>query len=83
LTDVSGCSTADSFSTKEGHSLHVVGMSRVDRFFLVQHTKTGKNIPKLLQNIPNGSEIDRMAIPFTNIFHCKKLQNLPKFGFLV
>jgi hypothetical protein len=24
-----------------------------------------------------------MAIPFTNIFHCKKLQNLPKFGFLV
>jgi hypothetical protein len=23
-----------------------------------------------------------MAIKYTNIFHCKTLQNLPKFGFL-
>jgi hypothetical protein len=34
------------------------------------------------ENIPNGSKIDQMAITYTNIFHCKALQNLPKLGFL-
>jgi hypothetical protein len=33
--------------------------------------------------IPNGRKIDQMAIKYTNIFHRKTLQNLPKFGFLV
>jgi hypothetical protein len=32
---------------------------------------------------PNGNKIDQTAIKFTNIFHCKALQNLPKLGFLV
>jgi hypothetical protein len=35
------------------------------------------------QNIPNGRKIDPMAIKYTNHFHCKSLQNLPKLGFLV
>jgi hypothetical protein len=34
-------------------------------------------------NRPNGSKIDQPAIKYTNIFHCKTLQNLPKSGFLV
>jgi hypothetical protein len=64
--------------------------SRVARFFLVQHTKTGKYVPRWPQsmyikwpyNIRNGSKIDQMAIKFTNIIHCKTLQNLPKLVFL-
>jgi hypothetical protein len=43
------------------------------------------------KNIPNKHKIykmavckvDQMAINFTNIFHCKTLQNLPKRGFWV
>jgi hypothetical protein len=27
--------------------------------------------------------MDLVSIKYTNIFHCKTLQNLPKFGFLV
>jgi hypothetical protein len=27
--------------------------------------------------------MDQVSINYTNIFHCKTLQNLPKFGFLV
>jgi hypothetical protein len=49
-----------------------------------------KNTPEWPQTIPNGhkiykngAEIDRMAVQFTNIFHCKTLQNLPKLGFSV
>jgi hypothetical protein len=34
----------------------------VARFFLVQHTKTGKNIPKLPQNIPKGQKIYEVAV---------------------
>jgi hypothetical protein len=30
---------------------------------------------KWRQNVPNGQK-------YTNIFHCKTLKNLPKFGFL-
>jgi hypothetical protein len=29
----------------------------------------------------NGSKIDQISIKFTNIFHCKTLQNLPFFWF--
>jgi hypothetical protein len=35
------------------------------------------------QNIPDGSEIEQVAIKGTNIIHCKTLQNLPKLEFLV
>jgi hypothetical protein len=28
-------------------------------------------------------KVDQMAIKYTNIFHCKTLQNIPKLGFLV
>jgi hypothetical protein len=48
-------------------------MARVARIFLMHQTKTGKNIP-------NGLKIDQMTVKFTNIFHFKTLQNLPKFG---
>jgi hypothetical protein len=33
---------------------------------------------KLLYNVPNGHRKDQMAIKYTNVFHCKTLQNLPK-----
>jgi hypothetical protein len=29
----------------------------------------------------NGSKIDLVPIKYTNIFHCKALQNLPSLGF--
>jgi hypothetical protein len=40
------------------------------------------------QNVQNshkivGRKIDQMVIKYTNIFHCKTFQNLPKLGFLV
>jgi hypothetical protein len=35
------------------------------------------------QRTPNDSKIDQMAIKYTNIFHCKTLQNWPKLLFLV
>jgi hypothetical protein len=38
---------------------------------------------KLPQNILNGCKIDQISIKYTNIFLCKTLQKLPKFGFLV
>jgi hypothetical protein len=55
----------------------------------VQHAKTGTNIPNNLkytkwpQNISNYRKIDQLIIEYTNIFHFKTLQNLPKLGFLV
>jgi hypothetical protein len=49
--------------------------TRVTRFFLEQNTKTGKNIP-------NYHEVYQMSIKYNILFHCKTLQNLPKF-FLV
>jgi hypothetical protein len=55
------------------------------RFFFVQHTKRVEILMKYTkgsQNILNGSKIDQMDIKFTNISHCKTLQNLPKLGFL-
>jgi hypothetical protein len=61
-------------------------LTRVARFFLVQHTKiyqiTIKNT-KWPQNIPNGIKIDQQAIKQTNIFKCKYLWKIPKLGFLV
>jgi hypothetical protein len=35
------------------------------------------------ENIPNGSKIDHMARKYTDSFHSKTLQNVPKFGFFV
>jgi hypothetical protein len=52
---------------KQGIAISV----RVARYFLVQHTKTGKNIPNMEpwvkftewpQNIPNGRKINQMAV---------------------
>jgi hypothetical protein len=63
----------------------VLVLHRVARFFLVQDTKTRKNIPnehKIIKNpkcsekIPNGHKN-------INIFLSKDLQNLPKLRFLV
>jgi hypothetical protein len=63
---------------------------RFARFFLVQNAKMGKN-NKLPQTIPNvhniyitkDTKIDQVSIRYTIIFHCKTLQKLPQFGFLV
>jgi hypothetical protein len=73
---------------KSGTVLHFAQIAnmllRVARFILVQHTKTGKiyqitiKYTQCPQNIPNGSKIDLMVIKYTNISHCKTLQNLPK-----
>jgi hypothetical protein len=43
-----------------------------------------KNIKstKWPQNIPNGHKIYQMTVKYTNILHCKSLQNLPKLVFL-
>jgi hypothetical protein len=30
--------------------------------------------------MPNGPKIDQMVLKYTNIFHCKTLQNVPKIG---
>jgi hypothetical protein len=63
--------------TKTGwsNSRENVPCTRVARFFLVQHTKTGEN--------PTYYKIYQMAVKYTDIFHCKILQQLSKFGFLV
>jgi hypothetical protein len=59
---------------------------RVARLTLLQHTKTVKmyqNDHKIYQMaITYGSKIDQINTIFSNIFHCKTLQNLPKLGFL-
>jgi hypothetical protein len=39
--------------------------------------------PMVQLYLPNDPNIFLMVLNFTNIFHCKKLQNLPKVGFLV
>jgi hypothetical protein len=44
--------------------------------------KKPKNIPnshKIYQMAARYTKIDNMAIKYTNIFHCKTLQNLPIF----
>jgi hypothetical protein len=33
--------------------------------------------------LPNDRKIDQIAIKYTNIFHHKTLQNLPKLGFFI
>jgi 3'-phosphoadenosine 5'-phosphosulfate sulfotransferase (PAPS reductase)/FAD synthetase len=50
-------------------------MARVARFFLVQHTKTGKNVPE------NHKYVNKMTTKYTNIVHCKIFPNLPKLGY--
>jgi hypothetical protein len=43
----------------------------------------GNNIPNYDKNIPDVQKIYQMAAKYTNIFKCKTLKNLPKFGFFV
>jgi hypothetical protein len=60
------------------------------QIFLVQNTKTGK-ITKLPRTVPNVhkilqktvSKMNQVSVKYTNIFHCKTPQNLPKLGFYV
>jgi hypothetical protein len=59
-------------------------------FSLYNITKRGKcdQISKkytkcFFLNIPLGIKIDRMSSKYTNIIHCKAVQNLRKLGFLV
>jgi hypothetical protein len=41
------------------------------------------NITNSTSSIPNGLKTFQRTIKYTNIFHSKALQNLPKLGFLV
>jgi hypothetical protein len=50
--------------------------NKVARFLLVEYTNTGK-----IYQIT--TKYTKMAIKYTNIWHCKTLQNLPKLRFLV
>jgi hypothetical protein len=43
----------------------------------------GHKIYQMATKIPNGRKVRQTAIKYTNIFHYKTLQNLPKLGFLV
>jgi hypothetical protein len=62
--------------------------SRDARFFLAQHTKTGKiyqrftKYTKWPHNIPNDRKIFQMIIKFTNIFHSKAIQKYTHIGIL-
>jgi hypothetical protein len=54
--------------------------TRVARFFLAQHAKTGKNIPKRLHNIQN---YHRISIPNAHKIYQKAImynQNFWDFG---
>jgi hypothetical protein len=49
-----------------------------------KYTKlTQTNYTKCPQNITKDRKMDKMSTKNTSIFHCKTLQNLTKFGFLV
>jgi hypothetical protein len=56
--------------------------SRVARFFLVQYTKAGKNIPndykipKYLQNFPNDCKIFQLTLIYINTSHSKILPKI-------
>jgi hypothetical protein len=53
---------------------------RVCQIFLGATYQNGKNRPNDHKiGVPNG----RMSIKYTNISHCKTLQNVPELGFLV
>jgi hypothetical protein len=41
------------------------------------------NYTKCRSNTTKDRKMDQVSIKYTNIFHCKTLQNVPKFGFLV
>jgi hypothetical protein len=53
--------------------------SRLAKFFLAQHTKTGK----IYSVTTNGRKIFLMALKHSNIFHSKNLSNILNLGFLV
>jgi hypothetical protein len=57
-------------------------VTKIDQM-VTKNRPNGSKIDQMAVNRPNGSKIDQPAIKYTNIFHCKTLQNLPKSGFLV
>jgi hypothetical protein len=50
---------------------------------LGKYTKLNIKYTKWPQNIPNIRKIYQKAIKYTNIFHCKSLQNWPELLFFV
>jgi hypothetical protein len=48
-----------------------------------KYTKINTKCTEWSYNMRIDSKINQMGIKFTNTFHCKTLQNLPKLGFLV
>jgi hypothetical protein len=63
---------------------------RVARFFWNKIPKRGKytKLPQTIctkcqLNITKDRKMDQVSIKYTNILHCKTLQQFPKFGFLV
>jgi hypothetical protein len=69
----------DSPTTRDARFLSVQHMyQHVEKIYHITIKFT-----KCPQNILNCGKIDQKAIKYTNIFHCKSLQILPKLGFLV
>jgi hypothetical protein len=62
---------------------------RAARFVLTQYTKIGVKYTKIASKLPNGHKIHipngrtilQVAIEYTDLFHFKALQNLPKLVF--
>jgi hypothetical protein len=71
-------------TTNVAESNNVTGLPD---FSWSKHTKMGRiyqiatNYNKQPKIIPNGHKIFQMGTKYTNIFHSKALQNLPKLGF--
>jgi hypothetical protein len=69
-------------------SFKIAACARVARFFLIQFTKRGENIPNY-SKLTNGQKMYQMVeIPifqmeYASLFLSKALQKLPKVGFLV
>jgi hypothetical protein len=67
----------------ESTHLHFVRWVQGCQIFLVTTYQNGENMTRRPQNVPNDHKIYQMDIKFTNIFHYKTLQNLPKLGIWV
>jgi hypothetical protein len=50
---------------------------------VTQYTKTGENIPNHNKIYQMAEIYSKVGIKYTNVFHSKTLQNVPKFEFLV
>jgi hypothetical protein len=77
------------FYTKHGVTLSRSRRSALTKAFFLAHyiyqnwqiyTKLPQHY-QMIKNIPNSRKIFQMTIKYTNVFHFKAPQNLPKLGF--